>query len=129
VPRQNVALKRAVVFTCAVIFFLGAAAATAQHRTFKGEAIYYSNEFKGETMACGGAYQPWKMVAAHRKLACGTRLKVKNRANGKIVTVRVKDRGPYGDSDTVLDLSRKAARKLDFISAGRARIRAWVRHD
>ena len=117
------------LLACAAILPVAADSATARHRSFTGEAIYYSNAFKGETMACGGAYQPKKMVAAHRKLPCGTRLKVKNRANGKVVTVTVKDRGPFGDRDTKLDLSRRAARRLDFISAGRARIKAWVVHD
>ena len=38
----------------------------AHHRSFEGEAAYYSNVYAGQTMACGGKYQPWKMVAAHR---------------------------------------------------------------
>lgn len=100
-----------------------------QHKRIRGEAIYYSNQFAGDNMACGPKYRPWKMVAAHRKLPCGTRLRVTNRANGEVVVVTVQDRGPYGDPDTILDVSRKAARKLDFISAGRTRVKAVVLHD
>lgn len=103
--------------------------ARAAHDSFKGDAIYYSNVYKGETMACGGKYQPWKMVAAHRNLPCGTRLRVRNLSNDKVVTVTVRDRGPYGDKETKLDVSRRAARKLDFISAGRARVKATILHD
>lgn len=100
--------------------------ATAGKRVFRGEAIYYSDAYKGSTMACGGSYHPRKMIAAHRNLPCGTVLRVKNLSNGNIVKVTVKDRGPYGDKDTILDVSRKAARKLDFISAGRTKIKAVV---
>jgi rare lipoprotein A len=69
----------------------------AHHRVIKGKAVYYSNKLSGEPMACGGTYRPRKMVAAHRRLPCGTRLGVKSRITGKEVTVTVRDRGPYGD--------------------------------
>lgn len=101
----------------------------ADHRSFEGEAAYYSNYYEGRTMACGGKYQSWKMVAAHRTLPCGTRLRVKNKANGEVVRVTVKDRGPYGDENRVLDLSRRAARKLGYINAGIARVRAVILHN
>ena len=101
----------------------------ARHRVLRGRAVYYSNVYAGQQMACGGEYQPWKMVAAHRTLPCGTRLRVKNRANGRRVTVRVKDRGPYGDDDIILDLSRRAARRLGYLRSGSARVRAVVLHD
>ena len=103
--------------------------ATAHHRVLRGRALYYSNEYKGQTMACGGTYQPDKMIAAHRTLPCGTELKVTNKANGRSVVVTVQDRGPFGDKDTILDLSRRAARELDYIDAGSARVRAVIRHD
>lgn len=108
---------------------LVAAPAVAHDRVWKGEAIYYSDEFAGETMACGGKYRPRKMVAAHRKLPCGTTIRVKNRANGRVVTLTVKDRGPYGDKGTIVDVSRRAARKLRFFDDGRAKIRLTVRDD
>ena len=103
--------------------------ATAQHRVWRGEAIYYSDGLAGETMACGGKYRPRKMVAAHRKLPCGTRIRVKNRVNGRVVVLTVKDRGPYGDKGTIVDVSRRAARKLRFYDEGRAKIRLRVVHD
>ena len=124
------ATRRGFVALCVALVVVAAPLlAWASHDSFKGDAIYYSNIYKGETMACGGKYQPWKMVAAHRKLPCGTRLRVRNLANDKVVTVTVRDRGPYGDSETKLDVSRRAAKKLDFISAGRARVKATILHD
>ncbi len=104
------------------------APATAHDRVYKGEAIYYSDDLSGETMACGGKYRPRKMVAAHRKLACGTRIRVKNRANGRVVVLTVKDRGPYGDKGTIVDVSRRAARRLRFFDEGRAKVKMRVVH-
>lgn len=118
---------RASVLAATVAAALGAPAA-GHVRTWKGEAIYYSDELAGETMACGGKYRPRKMVAAHRKLACGTTIRVKNRANGRVVTLTVKDRGPYGDKGTIVDVSRRAARKLRFFDDGRAKVRLRVVH-
>ena len=54
-----------------------------------------------------------------------TKLRVRNRANDEVVTVTVRDRGPH-DRDFVLDLSRRAARKLGYIRAGSTRVRAKV---
>lgn len=105
------------------------ASATAHDRAWRGEAIYYSDDLAGETMACGGAYRPRKMVAAHRKLPCGTKIRVKNRTNGRVVTVTVRDRGPFGDKNTIVDVSRRAARKLHFYDDGRAKIRLTVLHE
>ncbi len=113
----------------AVTAALVAAPAVAHNRVWKGEAIYYSDDLAGETMACGGKYRPRKMVAAHRKLPCGTTIRVKNRANGRVVTLTVKDRGPFGDKGTIVDVSRRAARKLRFFDDGRAKVRLTVRHD
>ncbi len=118
---------RALLIAGTAAAVLGAPAA-AHNRVWRGEAIYYSDAFAGESMACGGKYRPRKMVAAHRKLACGTRVRVKNRANGRVVTLTVKDRGPYGDKGTIVDVSRRAARKLRFFDDGRTKVRLRVVH-
>jgi rare lipoprotein A len=73
------------------------------------------------------------MVAAHRKLPCGTRLRVKNLRNGRVVRVTVRDRGPYGSRayrrTHKLDVSRRAAKRLRFLRAGTARVKVTVLHD
>jgi rare lipoprotein A len=119
-------VRSAVIVVCLALV-LGAALAggsAAKRRTLRGQAVYYADRYSGQRMACGGRYRPRKMVAAHRKLPCGTRLEVTNRSNGRVVTVTVKDRGPYGDKATILDLSRRAARKLGYLRAGRTKVRA-----
>ncbi len=121
--------RRLTIAVVAATIALGPlATATAHDRARRGEAIYYSDDLAGETMACGGKYRPRKMVAAHRKLPCGTKIRVKNRANGRVVTVTVKDRGPFGDKGTIVDVSRRAARRLRFYDEGRAKVRLTVVH-
>lgn len=107
---------------------LGAPGVWAHHRSFKSKALYYSNRFSGSTMACGGEYRPWKMVAAHRRLPCGTKLRVRNLKNGETVTVTVRDRGPFG-TKAKLDVSRRAAKRLGFYGDGRTTVRARILHD
>lgn len=119
-------MKRVAVIVCA--FFVALVPqVSAGHNGFRGNALYYSDQYAGDAMACGPDYQPWKMVAAHRSLPCGTELRVRNVANDKVVTVTVRDRGPYTDG-YVLDVSRRAAEKLGFISQGSAKIRAVIKH-
>jgi rare lipoprotein A len=116
-----------ITSTAALVGSLGIA--IAKHQVERGDAVYYSDQYKGAEMACGGKYHPKKLVAAHRTLPCGTRVRVKNRDNGNKVVVTIKDRGPYGDDELVIDVSRRAARKLDLISAGRAPVKLVVLHD
>lgn len=115
----------AALGVAAIVFVSSPGVASAQVDYVRGRAAYYANSLKGNAMACGPKYYPSKMVAAHRKLPCGTKLRVKNLANGKVVTVTVQDRGPH-DDQFVLDLSRRAARKLDYLSKGSTKVRARV---
>jgi rare lipoprotein A len=117
-------IKIRICIAGALVLALLGPGAGAGTRVVKGKAHYYADSLSGNGMACGGTYRPHKMVAAHRKLPCGTKLRVKNRGNGKVVTVTVKDRGPYGEA--VLDLSKRAARKLGYVRQGSARVRAVV---
>lgn len=57
--------------------------------------------------ASGETFDPEALTAAHKSLPFDTRVRVTNPANGKSVTVRINDRGPYIDG-RCLDLSRAA---------------------
>jgi rare lipoprotein A len=124
-PTEVSNIRKLALSLSLVLTFLLSGSASGQPDYVKGRAAYYSNKLKGNAMACGSKYYPSKMVAAHRKLPCGTKLRVKNVANGEVVTVTVKDRGPH-DEDFVLDLSRRAARRLGYVNAGSARVKAKV---
>lgn len=57
------------------------------------------------------------LTAAHPNLPFGTRLTVRNLANGREVVVRVNDRGPVHGS-RIIDLSRAAAQAIGLVAAG-----------
>ena len=45
--------------------------------------------------ACGGLYQHATVAVAHLSLPCGTKVRLRNPANGREVTAVVRDRGPF----------------------------------
>ena len=85
--------------------------------TQSGKGSYYADKFAGRATASGVPYQPGQMTAAHNTLPFGTRIRVTNVRNGRSVKVTVNDRGPHVPG-RIVDVSRKAARKLDLIEAG-----------
>ena len=66
-----------------------------------------------------------KYTAAHRILPFGTRVRVHNLSNAKIVEVRIIDRGPFVEG-RIIDLSRAAARAIDMLGPGTAKVRLEV---
>jgi rare lipoprotein A len=61
--------------------------------------------------ANGEHMNPNAMTAAHKSLPMGSRVTVHNKRNGRAVTVRINDRGPYV-TGRVIDLSPGAARVI-----------------
>ncbi|MBP7113832.1 MAG: septal ring lytic transglycosylase RlpA family protein [Candidatus Peribacteraceae bacterium] len=59
------------------------------------EVSLYSEKFHGKGTAFGEGFDMWAMTAAHRTFPGNTLVKVTNVENGKSVTVRINDRGPY----------------------------------
>jgi len=93
----------------------------------RGKAVFYGDKWHGRKTASGERFNQHAMTAAHRSLPLGTRVRVTNLANGKSVVVRINDRGPFGrDRSRIIDLSKAAARRLDFIDHGWARVRVEV---
>jgi rare lipoprotein A len=91
----------------------------------EGVASYYADEFNGRKTSNGEIYDMHDMTAAHRTLPFNSKVEVTNLANGKIVTVRINDRGPFKDN-RVIDLSLAAAKEIDMIGPGTARVRLKV---
>lgn len=85
--------------------------------TQSGQGSYYADKFNGRKTASGAIYRSGNMTAAHNTLPFGTRIKVTNVKNGKSVKVTVNDRGPHVKG-RIVDVSGKAARKLDLVEAG-----------
>jgi rare lipoprotein A len=88
------------------------------NRVFSGKASFYSYS-KGKT-ASGATFNRDAMIAAHRSLPFGTRVRVTDPASTKSVVVRIVDRG------RILDLSLGAARTLGITDRGVARVRVEV---
>ena len=90
--------------------------------TETGMASFYSESYNGKKTANGEIYNSSEYTAAHKKLPFNTRVKVTNLSNGKTVKVRINDRGPFV-AGRIIDLTRKAAKKIDMIGAGVAKVK------
>jgi rare lipoprotein A len=90
-----------------------------------GIASWYGPEFHGRPTANGETFNMNDLTAAHRTLPFNTMLRVENLDNGKSVSVRINDRGPYV-GNRIIDLSRKAAREIDMIGTGTARVALYL---
>ena len=87
-----------------------------------GVASWYGPGFHGNRTANGEIYDQYELTAAHPSLPLGTRTVVTNLTNGRAVEVRINDRGPFVDG-RVIDLSYAAARSIDMVGPGTARVR------
>src|SRR5437773_7085951 len=86
-----------------------------------GVASWYGPGFHGNRTANGEIYDQYELTAAHRSLPHGTRVMVTNLMNGRAVEVRINDRGPFVGG-RVIDLSYAAARAIDMVGPGTARV-------
>lgn len=105
---------------CLVLLLL-TLSASAQHRSQKGKATYYSRKATGARTADGGRLHHDSLTCAHRTLPFGTLLKVTNLRNQKSIIVKVTDRGPYRRG-CIIDLSYGAAAQLGMLAQGLAMV-------
>ena len=96
---------------------LGTSKAPRPVKVEKGIASSYGNGFNGRKTANGEIYNQNTYTAAHKKLPFGTKVLVKNLRNGRVVTVRINNRGPYVRG-RIIDVSLKAAKDLGMLKAG-----------
>jgi rare lipoprotein A len=83
----------------------------------RGLASWYGTKFHGKRTSSGEPYDLYAMTAAHRSLPLPTYVEVINLQNGRSVTVKVNDRGPFHE-DRIIDLSYTAAVKLGILGYG-----------
>ena len=86
-----------------------------------GVASFYAHKYHGRKTASGEKYNMHEMTAAHRRLPFGAKVRVTNLSNNSSVVVRVNDRGPFVKG-RVIDLSLAAAKKLDMVRTGVAKV-------
>jgi rare lipoprotein A len=102
-----IARSLAAIFCCLAAF--GPLTGAAQAET--GIASVYG--YDGQKTANGERANPRGMTAAHKSLPFGTMVTVVNKSNGRHVTVRINDRGPF-IRGRVIDLTPAAASALGF---------------
>ncbi len=93
--------------------------------TERGSASWYGPGFHGKKTANGETYDMDELTAAHQTLPFETVIEVRNRDNGRRVRVRINDRGPFVGG-RIIDLSRQAAREIDMLGPGTARVEIRV---
>ena len=86
-----------------------------------GITSYYHNKFEGKRTANGEIFYNDSLTAAHKELPFGTIVTVTHLKNKKTVTVRINDRLPP-NSTRAIDLSQVAARELEMIKIGLAKV-------
>jgi rare lipoprotein A len=91
----------------------------------RGIASWYGTKFHGHSTSNGERYNMYEMSAAHKTLRLPAYARVTNLRNGRQVTVRVNDRGPFHE-DRLIDLSYAAAQKLGMIGEGTALVEVAV---
>ncbi|MGB9893753.1 MAG: septal ring lytic transglycosylase RlpA family protein, partial [Candidatus Saccharicenans sp.] len=90
-----------------------------------GIASWYGEEFHGRKTSSREIFDQNDLTAAHKNLPFGTLVLVTNLDNGRQVTVKINDRGPFV-KDRIIDLSYAAARMLEMVGPGTARVRIEV---
>jgi len=101
-----------LVFTLSLIFLAGCASSTQ-----KGIASWYGEGYHGKPTANGEIYDMYSMTAAHKTLAFGTIVEVRDLDSGKEVVVRINNRGPF-IKGRIIDLSYSAAKELGILDKG-----------
>src|SRR6187401_938422 len=97
----------------------------AKPKLLYGTASYYSNTFNGKRTANGETFSQKKMTAACNVLPLGTWIRVTNLRNGRSVLVRTNDR-LHARMKRVVDLSRSAAEKLNYVKSGLTQVKVEV---
>jgi len=101
----------------------GSRAKTIHHRAYQvGTASWYGEYFEGRATASGEPYNMHDLTAAHPTLPLGSWVRVTNLHNGRVVYVRINDRGPI-IAGRIIDLSYGAAQVLHFQNKGLQQVR------
>ena len=92
---------------------------------YHGVASWYGPDFHAKKTSNGEIYNMYAMTAASKTLPMNTMVKVYNKDNGKSAIVRINDRGPFVKG-RIIDLSKRAAEKIDMIKKGTANVKLVI---
>lgn len=130
---QNLIKKDTVLLTIDTVMTFIDSAKLADSLVFtgkvvKGIASFYSANLDGTKTATGEIFRNSRLTGASNNLKLNTWVKVTNLKNGKTVVVRINDRmhPRMKKKGRVIDLSRVAAKKLDFMEDGLTKVKLEV---
>ena len=90
-----------------------------------GIASWYGQKWNGRLTSSGQRFYTDSMTAAHKRLPFGTVVKVTNMSNDSVIYVKITDRLPQSSARSI-DLTPKAAKKLNFYSNGLTKVKIEV---
>jgi len=93
----------------------------ASRFTQTGTATWYGTETGSNVTASGEEFDASAMTAAHPTLPIPSYVRVTNLANGRMLVVRINDRGPF-TSDKIIDLSKAAFDRLNLTNSTRVKL-------
>ncbi len=93
----------------------------ASRFTQTGTATWYGNESGSNVTASGEEFDPSAMTAAHPTLPIPSYVRVTNLANGRMLVVRINDRGPFTPGK-IIDLSQAAFDRLNLTNSTRVKL-------
>ncbi|CAN5418108.1 hypothetical protein BH10CYA1_BH10CYA1_02250 [soil metagenome] len=102
---------------CATLSIAAAFGSTTA-KDFSGNADYYANYYHGKKTASGALHDKTKLMAAHRTLPFGTKVRIVNRKTKKECIVTINDRGPF-TPNRIIDVSYAAAQELGIVSGSK----------
>ena len=93
-----------------------------------GIASWYGPNFHGKYTANGEIFDQNLITAAHRTLPLPSVVQVTNLENGRTISMRVNDRGPFA-KNRIIDISRRGAQLLGFKEKGTAKVKVKILPD
>lgn len=115
-----------IALLCTLALCCVASTAFAQKKAPEiGKCGYYADSYHGRQTASGEKYNKNALTCSHKSLAFGTKIRVTRLDNKKSVVVRVNDRGPFIEG-YIVDVSGAAAKELDLLKVGSARVKIEV---
>ncbi|PHM25194.1 endolytic peptidoglycan transglycosylase RlpA [Xenorhabdus ehlersii] len=92
------------------------------HFTQTGYASWFGEETNGKLTAIGERASPYALAAAHPTLPIPSYVRITNLSNGRMMIVRVNDRGPYNKPGKIIELSHAAAERLNLMPQSKVKL-------
>ena len=128
--RNTSVVTKSLLLFISIVFLFSCTRITyfPQGNAQTGLASWYGSDFHGKKTSCKEIYDMHALTAAHKTLPFQSHVKVTNLNNGKNVTVRINDRGPFVKG-RIIDLSFAAAQRLGMVEDGVVPVRVQVLSD